>query len=63
MTDKRLRRRTPVRLKQIKNVANELSDWINKSINLECLFLKRSYNFIALVIVSLVLSSCEIKQE
>jgi len=35
VTGKRIRRRTPVRLKQIKNVANELSHWTKSSINLD----------------------------
>ena len=35
MVDKRLRRRTPVRIKQIRGVADELTSWIGHQVSLD----------------------------
>ena len=35
MVDKRLRRRTPVRIKQIRGVADELASWIGQEVSLD----------------------------
>ena len=34
MVDKRLRRRTPVRLKQIRGVAEEIGNWLGEEVDL-----------------------------
>jgi len=61
VTDKRLRRRTPVRLKQIKNVANELSDWINKSINLDGFLEQAHFQGVDLILIDRVPMVMKIK--
>ncbi|SVB19185.1 uncharacterized protein METZ01_LOCUS172039, partial [marine metagenome] len=51
MVDKRLRRRTPVRLKQIRDVAEDLGSWIGRDIDLSGFLEHAHYQGIDLILV------------
>ncbi len=54
MVDKRLRRRTPVRLKQIRDVARELGSWIGHDVDLSGFLEQAHYHGIDLILVERV---------
>ncbi len=54
MVDKRLRRRTPVRLKQIRGVAEELESWIGKEVELSGFLEQAHYQETDLILVDRV---------
>ena len=54
MTGRRIRRRTPVRLKQIKNVANELSYWTNSTVNLDGFLEQAHFQGVDLILIDRV---------
>ncbi len=54
MVDKRLRRRTPVRLKQIRDVAEDLGSWIGRDIDLSGFLEQAHYQGIDLILVERV---------
>ena len=54
MTDKRLRRRTPVRLKQIRDVAGDLGSWIGRDIDLSGFLEQAHYQGTDLILVERV---------
>ena len=51
MVDKRLRRRTPVRLKQIRGVAEEIGDWLGEEVDLTGFLEQAHYQEIDLILV------------
>ena len=51
MVDKRLRRRTPVRLKQIRGVAEEIGDWLGKEVDLSGFLEQAHYQETDLILV------------
>ena len=54
MVDKRLRRRTPVRIKQIRGVADELASWIGHEVSLEGFLEQAHYQETDLILVDRV---------
>ncbi len=54
MVDKRLRRRTPVRLKQIRDVAEDLGSWIGRDIDLSGFLEQAHYQGVDLILVGRV---------
>ena len=54
MVDKRLRRRTPVRIKQIRGVADELTSWIGHEVNLDGFLEQAHYQETDLILVDRV---------
>ena len=53
MVDKRLRRRTPVRLKQIRGVAEEIGDWLGEEVDLSGFLEQAHYQETDLILVYL----------
>ena len=51
MVDKRLRRRTPVRLKQIRGVAEEIGDWLGEEVDLSGFLEQAHYQETDLILV------------
>ena len=51
MVDKRLRRRTPVRLKQIRGVAEEIGDWLGEEVDLAGFLEQAHYQETDLILV------------
>ena len=51
MVDKRLRRRTPVRLKQIRGVAEEIGDWLGEEVDLTGFLEQAHYQETDLILV------------
>ena len=54
MVDKRLRRRTPVRLKQIRGVAEEIGNWLGEEVDLTGFLEQAHYQEIDLILVDRV---------
>ena len=54
MVDKRLRRRTPVRIKQIRGVADELASWIGHEVSLDGFLEQAHYQETDLILVDRV---------
>jgi PUA domain protein len=54
MVDKRLRRRTPVRLKQIRDVAGDLGSWIGREIDLSGFLEQAHYQGTDLILIDRV---------
>ncbi len=54
MVDKRLRRRTPVRIKQIRGVADELASWTGHEVSLDGFLEQAHYQETDLILVDRV---------